>query len=189
MASSNANLALRLQRSRTFAVLQDTYRQSWLEHCMTIPEEEMHPLGNDVVLGDEDVAKGWEVGQRVVDKLNVYGMVSGSFWRCTNYRKTHLTPALEIRCYFAGKAKVSGLEDEVQRDNEGKVVSQRQRNTFNERCDCRAMYRVSYKRIEPYNLDNLAKYWVGRWACEIEANGHLKHTGHPNPYPPTRWLD
>jgi hypothetical protein len=156
---------------------------------MTIPEEEMLPLGNDVVLGDEDVAKGWEVGQRVAEKLNIYGMVSGSFWRCTNYRKTHGTPALEIRCYFSGKAKVSGLEDEVERDSEGKVVSQRQRNTFNERCGCKAMYRVSYKRIEPHNPNNLAKHWVGRWACEIDAGGHPKHQDHPNPYPPTRWLD
>jgi hypothetical protein len=66
-----------------------------------------------------------EVAHRITTRLNVYNMISDTFWRATYYRTNYTTLVVKIRYYFYGKYVEDDLEPKVGRDKEDKITTKR----------------------------------------------------------------
>ena len=63
------------------------------------------------------------------------------------------------------------LGDQVVRDEEGQIVSDRKRETKNCRLDCKVKYKLSYLLVNKGD-DSERRHWVGRWTHSIHTEDH-----------------
>jgi hypothetical protein len=172
MASPNASLALRLQQSPTYTALGATYRQAWLEHCLKLGEDRVSkPRDGEVyeTLPDKQMSK------LVLQRLNDYGIAAGCAFAICRSDFKHPHPNVTFTCVFFGsktanKHKIP--EERVTRDGEGRVITQRSRNTNHSRLGCRVKYRIAFK-----GDGSGGRQWIGNWVFDT-------HEYHPFPLSP-----
>lgn len=120
MASPNASLALRLQQSKTYEVLEPTYRQGWIQYCLQRREVELVQPVDGESFGDCPKS---DILNTVKDRLNnSYGMAAGCFFACKKNRLSSAIPTLEFWCYFYGDSKSNNWKiksTEVEKDDAG----------------------------------------------------------------------
>ena len=138
MASSNADFRLRLERSPIFAAQPEKYRQQWLKKCLEFGEAKCTKPANREVFNSPD-----NCYQRLWD----WGFSAGCFFVRGRYRKG-LAESREYLCSYHGtelKNKHGLTSRVVQKDKEGKVLSDRQRNTITRKAGCLMTYYLSFR--------------------------------------------
>jgi hypothetical protein len=168
MASPNASLAQRLQQSPTYAVLGETYRQAWLQHCLKLGEDRISKPRTGEVFRTLPNA---QMSKSILGRLNDYGIAAGCEFVTKSSDFKHWTPNITFLCSFHGtrKANKHKLKDELVRVDPitGERVSDRQRNKDDSRLGCTVKYKVSFK-------DNGSgeRQWIGHWTDDDHRDKH-----------------
>jgi MULE transposase domain len=163
MASPNARIAL--QGHRTYPALAMKHREAWLREMDALGDL-ARPVRHEEVFASKE---------ECVQRLDAWGFAAGYRWVTGRSRATDRYPSWQFLCSFHGNSTANrrGLEAEVVRDDTGKVLSNRQRDTVNRRLECPAKYGLS-KRV---NKESGEAFYLGKWIKEA-------HAGHPDPIDP-----
>ena len=100
--------------------------------------------------------------ERCIERLRVWGFVEGCAYVKSKSRPLAPTPNHAFACIFANNKTQNHwmLEDCVERDTEGIIISRRQRDTTNSRSGCGRVYTLAYKQISRRN-EALGRQWIG----------------------------
>jgi MULE transposase domain len=148
------------QASPTYQIIPNHQRTAWLDRLQALGTACDRPYDGEIFQSPEEC----------LGRLNAWGFLEGAAFTTKKSRPKHPTPNWLFSCSFhSDKTKNSyQLEAEVARDEEGKIVTKRQRNTVHQRKGCLCEYRLSYKKV---TRDSNERVYLGIWV-EGAHNGH-----------------
>ncbi len=159
--------AMDIEQSPTYVALPEHAKPAWLRAIRALPPAWLlAPATGEVFEGKEDCHRrlqGWGL-------FEGFGIVQGRVWK-------HGTPRWEFRCKLHSTKTLNtrGLEPRKLKDKEGKVVTDRQRNTMvKAKKDCGFNYLLSYK---PVSKGGEEKKYIGTLKCLTNT-----HELHLNPF-------
>lgn len=171
------SLALQLQQSPVWAVISRTNRTEWLAHCAALPSEDIAKPKDNEIFTCCDGLQSSDARTAALRRLNRYGIISGQYFvtKHSDLKGKRFTFA----CAFYGESTRNNwdLESEVEVDQNGQVISKRQRNTAHQRSSCPVQYYVAYYQR--------SEQWIGRW--KVPESEHSQY--HRFPFDPTYWLE
>ena len=165
MASSEARTAL--QRSPTYAVVPIHLQQAWINYVLTLGDATRRPEDGEEFPGGPEECKR---------RLNTWGFTQGCAYVIIRSRATDFTPSWQFSCFFHGNKSKNWRniqEDRVEKDQEGQITSQRQRNTSNRKFGCPSRYSLVYTKRQ----GGEDRWYRGRWI-------NSQHKGHDIPINP-----
>ena len=172
MASPNARI-IALRESRLYSVLPNHLRQPWIDHTLALGDKTTRPGSQEKFESEVDC----------LQRLNAWGFATGCAFVTLRSRPKDITPSWQFACVFHDEATANKwkLEGRVEKDDEGNVVSKRQRDTVNRRLGCPVRYGLSFRQLRRGQGE---RAYIGRWIEE----GHLGHPEIVNPFslPPIR---
>lgn len=171
MASPNARAAglaaSDLEKTQTYLNLPSHLRKLWLKKLKTFPVAWLQKPSSK---------ERFESPQQCLERLNAYGFLEGCLF-VTGRSRSDGTPNFQYLCKFHGEktANKRKLEERVAKDEEGKIVTQRQRDTQVKKRGCPVEYFLSHKII---NNTTKERAWIGIW----KEDTHENHALHLNPF-------
>jgi hypothetical protein len=139
MTSPNAQIAVHLQSTPIYQRLPAHQRRERVTKISSFPPEWLQKPAN----GDR-----FESPQQCLERLNAYGFFEGCLF-VTGKQRLDGTPSWELKCNFYGLQTSNKwhLEDQVIKDAEGVIMSNRKRDTHTKRKGCPMAYMVSFKIV------------------------------------------
>ena len=151
MASPNARMAALLQ-SKTYLNLPPREQRSWLRHAEKLGDRAAHPSQDKEFSGPKDC----------LQRLNNWGFIEGAVYvtRFANGSNPR-TPNWIFACEAYGTETTNKhkLEERVIKDNEGEVLTHRQRDGYHKQKGCTIEYALSYKKVP---RDKCRKDYIGK---------------------------
>src|SRR6266480_6782880 len=150
--------AMDIEQSPTYLALPEHAKPAWLRAIQALPPAWLiAPATGEIFQGKEDCyqrLQAWGLFQG-------FAVVQGKVW------KEPGTPRWEFKCKQHGTKTLNtrGLEPRKLEDKEGKVVTNRQRNTMvKAKKDCGFKYLLSYKAV---NKNSEKKEYIGTLKCLV----------------------
>jgi hypothetical protein len=168
MASPNARAAL--EASLVYGLLPAHQRQPWLHHALKLGATANRPEDGEIFANPE----------ACVTRLKAYGFVNGCAFSCirTGSGDSRNPAYRDLFCSFYGRSTQNkwGLEERKAIDSDGELLTIRQRDTANQRKDCKVFYKLTYKKVPGSN----ERHWRGIWRGD--SSHEASHTFPLNPF-------